>query len=137
MTSIYGNHFPLGDIHCEFPMAYHGRRIVLLAPFAFRDGDDDIVVPAGFLSDFNSTPRAVWWYFAPQEYPEAGVVHDWLYQHPDGRTRNQCDVIHRRILELTGCRKGKRVLAYLGIRSGGWVPWNKYRKAEHVEEAAS
>ena len=42
--------------------------------------DRQIRVPAGFVTDFASVPRPVWWLFPPwAQYGNAAVVHDWLY----------------------------------------------------------
>lgn len=126
--------FPLGPVTGQFPFVENGRRIVLTHDFAYLDTVDglpiSVVVPARFVSDFNSTPRFIWAYFPPWECPEAGVTHDWLYQHPGGLSRAQIDGIHRRIMELKGERKAKRRLAWMGIRAGGWSPWGEYRRAE-------
>lgn len=131
MTDL--THFPLGDLDGTFPVEYHGRRIILDRPFAFRDAWQTVTVPLGFTSDFNSIPRALWSWFPPFEFPEAGVIHDYLYRTPGIRTRGECDRVHRRILELTGCRTSKRQAAYLGLRAGGWLTWRRYRKAEQAE----
>ena len=121
----------------------HGARQVLTAPFSYVDGDLRIDVATAFETDFNSTPRLLWPWFAPWEHPEAGVIHDHTYQHPRAYfrhgdpatvplTRAECDKIHRRILEINGCRWGKRQAAYLGLRAGGWSPWRRYREEERV-----
>lgn len=113
-----------------------GERFILDMPFVYNDDEKDylIEVPAGFETDFNSVPRAFWGYFPPWQFLDAGVVHDFLYRYPGNLSREECDDIHRRILHLKGCRWTKRQLAYLALRSGGWKPWNKYRKME--EDAA-
>lgn len=139
----------------NFPLPIDGkfcpdnpRRFKLDSDFVYDDPEAGIkvVVPARFITDFNSSPRLLWWYFAPTDYPEAGLVHDWLYQHPDSfqryyikyyqepytpivpLTRQECDAVHRRILELKGMRLTKRQLAYGTLRAAAWRPWNKYRK---------
>jgi len=126
------DHFPLGPVHGYFPPEDHGDHIILSRDFAFVDGELRVVVPVGFESDFNSVPRPLWAWFPPWEYPEAAIIHDWLYQHPGDLQRQHVDAIHRRIMEINGCRGSKRQAAYLGIRLGGWRPWGKYRKAERL-----
>lgn len=94
-----------------------------------------MVVPTGFETDFNSVPRGLWNILPPWEYPEAGVVHDYLYKFPEVFTgdstrtlnRGECDDIHRRILDLTGASFFKRQAMWAGIRAGGWKPWGRYR----------
>lgn len=50
--------------------------------FAFRYFDVDgwvISIPAGYTTDFASTPRWLWWWLPPHgKYERAAVVHDWL-----------------------------------------------------------
>lgn len=137
MTS---SHFPL-------PLAGvfedDGRRFTLSQPFVYRDSEKDLVVevPAGFRTDWNSVPGALWSWFAPWEYAEAGLIHDALYKNPSGfqsrslrppLTRAQCDDIHRRILDLKGCRWTKRQAIWLALRAGGGVAWNRHRAAENA-----
>ena len=124
-------HFPLGGIRGEFDLGGHGRVLTLTAPFRFVDGDLTVTVPEAFTTDFNSVPRPLWVWFPPWEEPEAGLIHDFLYRVPDGRSRRDVDAIHRRILHLKGMRKSKRLLIWTGIRAGGWKTWNRYRAEEH------
>jgi hypothetical protein len=134
--------------HDYFPAEIDGkfckdnpRRFTLDADFIYDDPEKDIrvVIPAGFTTDFNSTPWIVWWYFSPYDVLEAGLVHDWLYKSPAAFTsttlkppldRGQCDDIHRRILDLKGMRWSKRNIIYGFLRSGGVVAWNRHRAAD-------
>lgn len=138
MTSSYFPNHIGGDFEDD------SRKFTLSKDFIYEDLEKDIrvVVPAGFTTDFNSTPRAIWWYFAPWDYPVAGVVHDWLYGSPAGYThpsgdpvvplnRDQCDDIHRRILDLCGVRWTKRQAVYTGLHMFSWGPWNEHRAADH------
>ena len=117
------------------------RKFTLDSDFVYDDPEKGIRVeiPAGFTTDFNSTPGAVWTYFAPWEYPEAGLVHDWLYKRPNAflspiytppLTRQQCDDIHRRILHLKGMRWTKRQIVYGILRLVGGVAWSRHRAAD-------
>lgn len=110
----------------------NGHRWLLVEPFDYKDGVEFVHVPAGFVTDLNSVPRAVWWWFPKTESPAAGLVHDFLYRYPDKRTREQVDRIHLRILELCGVRKSKRLAAYYGIRIGSGGTWNRYRADEQA-----
>jgi len=50
-------------------------------------------VPAGFVTDFASTPRALWSVIPPTgRYQLAAVVHDFLYWD-QGCTREQADTV--------------------------------------------
>lgn len=129
-------HFPNGPVAGEFPFEHNGRRIILLRDFVYVDVIDGtqitLIIPKGFVSDFNSTPRPLWIWFPPWECPEAAVPHDWKYQYPGDDDRAFIDRMHRRLMELKGERKSKRVAAWLGIRAGGRRPWNRYRRAAGV-----
>lgn len=114
------------------------RRFTLTADFIYNDDEKDIrvVVPKGFTTDWNSIPRALWAWFAPWEYPEAGVIHDWLYASPAGFAstsikppldKGRCDDIHRRILDLKGCRWTKRQAVHAALTIGGGVAWSRHR----------
>lgn len=132
MTPIITPNFPLGGLDGEFdPTVTDGRRFILSEDFRVVIPEEgiDFTVPSGFVTDFNSVPRILWVWFAPWECPEAGVVHDYLYQHPGDMSRGDVDNVHRKIMVLKG-RDSKARIAWLGIRAGGWKPWNKYRKAE-------
>lgn len=122
------------------------RRFTLTNDFIYADNEKDIrvVVPKGFRTDWNSVPRALWTFFAPWEYPEAGLVHDWLYAspsglaHPSGKPlqpldKAACDDIHRRILDLKGCRWSKRQAVWLALRSCGSFAWNKHRQNDPLQ----
>jgi len=138
MTSTY---FPLGikvEFHADDP-----NKVTLLAPFVYVDPDLDIrvFIPEGFVSDGNSVPKAFQGYFGRWECPESGVVHDWLYDHPDAFTstfrtsplsKAECDDVHRRILELKGFRWSKRQLLWGILRSCGHHAWNKHRTQDVV-----
>lgn len=130
---VLAKHFPLGGIHGEFDLVQNGRVLTLSEPFAFVDGRVRIDVPAFFTTDFNSVPRPLWFWFPPWEAPEAALIHDWLYRNPGTFTRAEVDGLHRRIMDIKGERKSKRVAVWLGIRSGGWKPWNEYRRAEQQD----
>lgn len=141
MTSTY---FPLGPPDVKFHED-NPRKVTVMAPFEYRDPEKDILVrvPAGFVSDGNSVPKAAWSYFAPWECPEAGVVHDWLYDAPGAFTRlstgeppsapldkASCDDLHRRIMDLKGFRWSKRQLIWGILRTCGFLAWNAHRKLD-------
>jgi hypothetical protein len=123
VAGLYSEHFPRplrGDI------TDNGYYIVLFEPFQFVDGDTSILVPAGFRSNWNSVPRALWSFFPPWEYPEAGIVHDFLYRY-GGVKRSRADSIHRRIMEIGGASFLKRTASYLALRVWGGITWDRYR----------
>lgn len=122
--------FPTGGVDGEFdPTVVDGRRFTLSRTFrvVMPQYGYDFFVPKYFVTDFNSTPRLLWTWFPPWECVEAGVTHDWLYKHPGTMSRWQVDAVHRRIMIATGEPVAKAWTAWLGIRLGGYKPWDLYR----------
>ena len=77
---------------------WHKQRYIIRKEFIYYVGelgsDDFILTPPLFITDFASTPRVLHWIYPPRGwYAKAVLTHDRVYQFPDGRTRNQCDLI--------------------------------------------
>lgn len=99
-------------------------------------------VPASFLTDFASVPALGKPFIDPVgKIGKAAVVHDKLYQAPvinaGGKTsyplsRAQCDQVFRDAMQACGVGWLERQTAWLAVRAGGWVPWNRYRKEDEV-----
>lgn len=104
-------------------MSDDGRTMTLLEPVLYRDGVHRVTVPAGFETDFNSVPRVFWRFLGPWEFPEAGVVHDYLYRFGIG-TRADADHIHRRALINLGCAPLRAWIAWAALRLFGGLPGN-------------
>jgi len=112
-----------------------GRRFILSEAFTFlQPGQEPIVVPQGFITDFNSVPRGLWNWFPPWEYLEAGIVHDYLYWLGKN-TRQEADEVHRLIVGLKGANILKRRVIYLGLRVGGQGSWDDYRRMQEDDGA--
>jgi len=135
-----------------------GDRWRLLEPFVVvTDRLGRIEVPAGFITDFNSTPRLLWNILPPTECGEASVPHDLLYQRGavNGRaiTRADADAVHAELIAWIGSADDpathdpdvpprrplsawRRQAYRLGLRIGGGVAWSKYRRAAAERVAA-
>jgi hypothetical protein len=115
--------------------------IVPVALTPFGDGEDSvltqnleyrvlqttfiIVVPAGFVTDFASTPRALWSVIPPTgRYQLAAVVHDFLYWD-QGCTREQADAIFRVAMAESNVKPFERDLMWQAVRRFGEAPWNE------------
>ena len=103
-----------------------GRRFRLLSPFAVaivHDGErHQIVVPAGFVSDFASVPRIFWSWIPPHgRYLWASVVHDFLYHvgAPSGITRAEADHVFYQMMLHAGVSKWRARIMYGAVRVGG------------------
>lgn len=120
-----------------------GRNWKITAPFEYHlgaaDGPETVRIPVGFVTDFASIPRGLWNIFPPAgRYGKAAVVHDWLYQkrvitlESTARLGSRLDADNalREGMQVLGVGSVTRWAIYAGVRAGGWVPWNNYRKAE-------
>ncbi len=99
-------------------------------------GGEQLVVPAGFVSDFASVPAAAHWYL-DDEAPEIlypALVHDWLYAQqgavaPRAFTRAECDDIFRHLMLACGARPAQAWIAHRAVRLCGASHWQKDRPA--------
>lgn len=87
-----------------------------------------ITVPAGYVTDFASVPRALWWLLPPTgRYQYAALIHDWLYdQHHQGcctRTRAAADALLLEVMIASGVPRWQRLAIYAGVRLGGHSYW--------------
>lgn len=97
-----------------------------------------IEVPAGFITDFASIPRPLWGIIPPRgRYNRGAIVHDFLYRLAPtdpvtgvACTQARADSVLREACENCDNRLTQRWAIYLALRAGGWVAWNRYRKAE-------
>lgn len=99
-----------------------GRRIMLDQPFTAAG----VTVPAGFVSDFASIPRAFWRVLPPWgEYNRAAVVHDYLYRTHE-MTRAEADETFLVIMGALGVASWKRRIMYRAVRWFGGRAWNRW-----------
>lgn len=110
-----------------------GRRWRLQAEFRFYYGgptyEVDGCVPAGFITDFHSVPKALWWLVNPNEYGQAAVIHDHLYRGGSGVPRSIADEIYLCALDKCGCPEWRRKGMYRALRMFGM---RAYRKPLHT-----
>ena len=114
-----------------------GKRIRVLADLICDvPGYGRITVPAGFNSNFASTPSWLWSIYAPiGRYTYAAIVHDYLYCvgaviDLDGHqtrtvSRKEADHILRVLMQLGGCRPQTPWAFWVSVRLAGWVHWQK------------
>lgn len=91
----------------------------LLEAISYRHGDVAVHVPAGFETDFASTPRLLWPIFPPfGRWTAAAVIYDYLY-----RTGLQpkviADAIFMAAMQDLGVPEWKRWAMYLAVRLFG------------------
>lgn len=79
----------------------------------------EIIVPVGFITDLDSTPRIpVVYSIAGDIGKYAACLHDYLYTQAKF-PREVCDATYRRALIATGISKALAQIMYLGVRSFG------------------
>ena len=94
---------------------------VLLSPLVFDSAllNLRVIVPAGFVTDFASVPRAplTYWLFGGVA-DEAAVVHDWLYEK--GLVpRDVADEVYGEALAACGVAAWRRVAMVAAVRVFG------------------
>ena len=119
-----------------------GRKWKVIRTFRYHVGSRDsgavITIPAGFITDFASSPRIFWSIVSPWgKYGKAAIVHDLLYHihgfiedRPNGFTRwpvtrKEADDIFLEAMEVLGVKPWRRKLMYLAVRAFGWLAWNR------------
>ena len=104
-----------------------GRRWKLLKKFTYHVGHkrskDKITVPAGFVTNFASSPFFVW-SFIPSwgKYGKAAIIHDYIYQ-TKSRTRKEADYIFKEAMLVLSVAKWRVFLMYWGVRLFGWLSY--------------
>ena len=100
-----------------------GERWKLVRSFSYHIGGkyskEFIQVPAGFITDFASTPPHIWMIIPPWgKYGKAAVIHDYLYQ-TGLHTREEADYIFKEAMGVLGVSKLKIFLMYWAVRIFG------------------
>jgi Protein of unknown function (DUF1353) len=91
-----------------------------------------IVVPAGFVTDFASTPRALWSVIPPAgRYQLAAVVHDFIYWD-QACAREQADAIFRVAMAESNVKPFERDLMWQAVRRFGQSAWNDNAAAKQA-----
>ena len=89
-----------------------------------------ISVPAGFVTDFASTPRAIWAILPPTgRYQLAAVVHDFLYWD-QGCTREQADGLFRVAMAEGQVKPHERDIMWEAVRRFGGNAWDSNAAAK-------
>jgi hypothetical protein len=84
------------------------------------------------VTDFASTPRALWSVIPPTgRYQLAAVVHDFLYWD-QGCTRDQADAIFRVAMAESNVKPFERDLMWEAVRNFGQSAWNDNAAAKEA-----
>jgi hypothetical protein len=95
----------------------------LLTDFSYHVGGypsvDVITVPAGFVTDLASVPRALWSIFPPHgRYAKAAIIHDYLYEFAIG-SKEYADNVFLEAMEVLGVPAYKRKMMFWAVRLFG------------------
>lgn len=85
-------------------------------------------VPAGFVTDFASIPRALWPVIGHPAgpYVQAAVLHDCLYREPGMFvTRAKADAIFLEAMEVLGVSWWRRRAMWAAVRAFGGAAWEE------------
>mgnify|MGYP000858402929 CR=1 FL=1 len=118
------------------------RHWIVAEDFVFKIEGTECVIPKGFQFDGASIPKFLHTWLSPVGVLlMGGLVHDYAYKYATLKrtskknkfrtlTQKDADVIFRDInIEINGFHF-LNYLAYWALRVGGFVAWNKHRKAD-------
>ena len=113
-----------------YPLPFDGRyqgseaKFALLAPFAYRNGNDKVDVPIGFITDGGSIPPLVYSIIGGPwsgHYIEAAIIHDWeCYLAKTVEDRRKADdrfLIGMRICKV---KLWRRRVMWRAVRAQAW-----------------
>ncbi len=126
----------------------HAGRKRLTADLVYQAKNGRVfTVPAGFYSDGASVPRVLWSLYPPfgGQYEPAAWLHDYLYAYAEREfgtdaghvSRAEADGLMYEAMTALGFRWSGRQTIYYGVRSGGWLPWRRYRADAKAEQEAA
>jgi hypothetical protein len=125
------------NIH-EHEEALRGIVYTLMEEVVVVWRDKVLCLPKGTQSDGASIPIGMQWLVFPRSHPKAlraAFAHDMLYaEQPEGWSKADCDAMFRDILIEDGIRRTRAWTAWAGLKVGGWVVWNKYKKANELKK---
>lgn len=97
---------------------------MLVRPLRYLDrAGEEIVIPAGFLTDLASIPRAFHWLIPVNgRHRAAAILHDYLFV-VQTRRRAETDALFLQAMAESGVSWAQRMAMYAAVRAGGWPAW--------------
>jgi len=92
---------------------------MLLEPLIYiTDSGKEIEVPAGYITDFATIPRFLWWALPPDHYSyiKSSVVHDYALTNLPELSKKICDDIFREAMLSEGAPKLRAKVMYLSVK---------------------
>jgi len=107
---------------------YFLRKPIKWTPNQGQKDYQPVVVPAGFVTDFASIPRAFWSLYRPDgEYTYPAIVHDYLYWTQE-RPKDEADQILRLGMEDFGIDSFSLNSIYQAVHQLGGSSWDANTK---------
>jgi hypothetical protein len=107
-----------------------GKQVFLLEDLRYNilNTNYEILVPAGFVTDYASIPRFLWPIYSPNDvYFKAAIVHDYLYWSKpcgkDDESKYQSDMILRIAMYEDKVNPLTREIVYRSVRLFGGGAW--------------
>jgi len=105
-------------------MERQGRTLAVVSrPYAFAHpviAAERVDIPAGFVTDFASIPRWLWFLAPPfGRHAPAAVLHDYLYAIGQQGARRYADFLFREAMRSSGVPRLRRLAMYFAVRVGG------------------
>lgn len=123
---------PIVRTRNDLPRIEGRVQLELMAPVTYRIAGHvfhDVIVPAGYIFDGASIPRALWWFAPPvSDWLEAAVLHDWLYW-TRCMTRLAADECLRQLVRQCGHGAPYAAAVYRAVRMFGG---GAYRSGEAI-----
>jgi hypothetical protein len=94
-----------------------------------------VKIPGGFVCDLNSMPRFLWWASTPTDYPEAGAVHDFLYDQQV--PRDIADDVYLELLIASGMGGARAKTRHKALRLFGWSAYRSHAKPKATVPAGT
>lgn len=102
-----------------------GKNWRVIAAFDYESGvlGEIVMVPAGFVTDFASTPRALWWLLPPTgPWGKPSVIHDLLYRTKGLATKDQADLVFLEAMTAIGVGQWTREIMFIGVSGSAARP---------------
>lgn len=94
----------------------------------YLGSDESIIVPEGFVTDFATIPRFLWFIYPRWgKYGNASVIHDYIY-FKKMYSRKRCDEIFLEAMKVLKVSKFTRYAIYYSVRIFGFIYWGKEKK---------
>lgn len=91
-------------------------------------------IPVGFVTDWGSVPKPIWWIPSEGKLKAGYAWHDYLYTYHGGRSRSEIDTGLRRAVEILGLGYFDAWSVYGGVRIGGGSHWENTAENERCKK---